>query len=140
MTYKKPSVTADLVIEHNGQIYLVQRKFEPYKDLWAFPGGFLNVGKETVRQTAKRETKEETGLDVDVEDMYIFHESSDPSKNERGHIVSVFLATKIYTGLPCPGDDAAAVGRFSLARLPKMAFDHEEVAEIYKIWRKKWWT
>lgn len=135
--FKKPSVTADLVIEDNGEIFLVQRRFNPYKECWAFPGGFLDADKETAKQTAKRETKEETGLDIEVNDLILFHESSDPTKNERGHIVSLFYATTKYKGTPRPSYESLDIKKFPLDNLPKMAFDHEEILEIYKIWKKK---
>ncbi|MDD5192548.1 MAG: NUDIX hydrolase [Candidatus Nanoarchaeia archaeon] len=140
--FKKPSVTADLIIEDNGEIYLIQRKFNPYKGLWALPGGFLNVDEENVRQTARREAKEETGLDVETEDLELFHETSNPHKdnplkNERGHIVSLIYVTTKYTGVTKPGDDAADVKKFPLDNLPDMAFSHKKIIEKYKIWRQK---
>lgn len=130
--FKKPSVTADVIIEDKGEIYLIQRKFEPYKDCWALPGGFLDVDKEEAKQTAKREAKEETGLDIELEDLQLFHETSDPNKNERGHIVSLFYVATKCSGVAKPGDDAADVKKFTLSNLPQMAFDHKEIIERYK--------
>ena len=63
--YPMPSVTADiLVLKKTGvtsQILLIKRRNEPFKDCWAFPGGFTEEG-ETLEQSASRELLEETGL------------------------------------------------------------------------------
>lgn len=56
-----PSTTA-VVTDAEGRIALVRRKDN---DLWALPGGGMDLG-ESIEQTAVREVKEETGLDVEV--------------------------------------------------------------------------
>ena len=47
--------------EANTHLLLIQRKYDPYKGMWALPGGFIEMA-ETFLQAAKRELKEETGL------------------------------------------------------------------------------
>jgi ADP-ribose pyrophosphatase YjhB (NUDIX family) len=42
-------------------VLLIQRKNEPYKNCWAFPGGFMEID-ETIEQCAVRELREETGF------------------------------------------------------------------------------
>ena len=48
----------------NGQVMLIRRGIPPGFNLWAQPGGFLEID-ETVRDAAIRETLEETGLVVE---------------------------------------------------------------------------
>jgi len=45
------------------KVLLIKRKYDPYKGLWAFPGGFIENGEEA-DQASKRELLEETGLDL----------------------------------------------------------------------------
>lgn len=59
-------VTVDAIIEKDDRIVLVKRGQEPYKGMWCLPGGHLDQGEDT-REAVKREAKEETGLDVEVE-------------------------------------------------------------------------
>lgn len=56
-----PSTTA-IVTDDAGRIVLVRRKDN---DLWALPGGGMELG-ESIEDTAVREVKEETGLDVTI--------------------------------------------------------------------------
>jgi 8-oxo-dGTP pyrophosphatase MutT (NUDIX family) len=56
-----PSASA-IVTDELGRILLVKRGDNT---LWALPGGGHDIG-ETIEQTAIREVKEETGLDVEV--------------------------------------------------------------------------
>jgi ADP-ribose pyrophosphatase YjhB (NUDIX family) len=56
-----PSSTA-VVTDQRDRIVMVRRRDN---DLWALPGGGMDLG-ESIVQTAVREVKEETGLDVEV--------------------------------------------------------------------------
>lgn len=56
-----PSSTAVVTDQHD-RIVMVRRRDN---DLWALPGGGMDLG-ESIVQTAVREVKEETGLDVEV--------------------------------------------------------------------------
>jgi ADP-ribose pyrophosphatase YjhB (NUDIX family) len=57
-------VVTTLPITPQGEVMLIRRGIEPGLDLWAQPGGFLEID-ETVRDAAIRETREETGLEVE---------------------------------------------------------------------------
>ena len=64
--YPRPAVTADMIVltdEPEPKILLIQRGGEPFKGCWAFPGGFMDID-ETTEECARRELKEETGLEV----------------------------------------------------------------------------
>lgn len=140
--FKKPSVTADVIVQRvekqEEQILLVQRKYNPYKGMWAIPGGFLDVDKETVKQAGARELEEETGLKTRLESLTFIGESSNPARDERGHIVSLIYTTREYSGEPIAGDDAAEVKWHPLNDLPELAFDHKYIIkEIYLPWKKK---
>ncbi|MGO9351297.1 MAG: NUDIX hydrolase [Mycobacterium sp.] len=56
-----PSTTAVVTDEHD-RIVLIRRRDN---DLWALPGGGMELG-ESIVDTAVREVREETGLDVEV--------------------------------------------------------------------------
>lgn len=104
----------------DGRILLVQRGREPGKGLWAVPGGKVDLG-EGLREAARREAKEETGLVVEVGDVVWAGESIGPGDPPQWHYVLVdFLAIRL-SGKPVPADDAERAEWFSLEearRLP----------------------
>jgi ADP-ribose pyrophosphatase YjhB (NUDIX family) len=123
---RNPVPTVDLIIEYNEGIILIERKNPP--DGWALPGGFVDYG-ETLESAARREAKEETGLDVEL--IRQFHAYSDPGRDPRHHtITTVFVAHA--KGRPKAGDDAKELGIFTENTLPdKIAFDHRAILADY---------
>ena len=118
-----PSPTVDVVIALPGdRVVLVRRKHPPPGG--AIPGGFVDAG-ETMEAAAVREAREETGLEVRLEELlYVY---SDPRRDPRRHTVStVFLGRA--DGEPAGGDDAAEARAFRWTELPApIAFDHGEI-------------
>jgi 8-oxo-dGTP diphosphatase len=120
---KGPSPTVDVVILLPGdRVVLVRRRYPPPG--WALPGGFVDQG-ETLEAAAVREAREETGLEVRLEDLlYVY---SDPRRDPRRHTVSaVFLGRA--DGEPKGADDAEEARAFDWTALPApLAFDHAEI-------------
>jgi 8-oxo-dGTP diphosphatase len=128
---KTPLATVDIVIENGGGIVLVRRRNPPAG--WALPGGFVDPG-ETVAQAARREAREETGLDVELTELLGVY--SDPKRDPRGlyTISTTFIARA--AGQPIGGDDAAEARVFSLDALPlDIVFDHPTIIEDYRRYR-----
>jgi ADP-ribose pyrophosphatase YjhB (NUDIX family) len=129
--YRNPLVTVDIIIEINGDIVLIERKNPPHG--WALPGGFVDYG-ESLESAAVREAKEETSLDVVLQEQ--FHAYSEPDRDPRQHTVTtVFIATA--SGRPKAADDARHLGLFSENELPQpIAFDHGKIISDYFRYRK----
>ncbi len=123
---KSPKLTIDIIINIKDKIVLIKRKNPPYG--WALPGGFVDY-EETVENAAIREAKEETSLDL--ENLKQFHVYSEPTRDPRGHNISVvFTAQGI--GIPKAADDAKEIGLFNQNDLPKeIAFDHKKILDDY---------
>jgi 8-oxo-dGTP diphosphatase len=62
-------VGAGVLIHRRGKLLLVKRAEQPDKGAWSFPGGAVELG-ETTEETAVREVKEETGLDIELEGVF----------------------------------------------------------------------
>ncbi|MFH5183858.1 NUDIX domain-containing protein [Paenibacillus sp. TAB 01] len=108
------------------QVMLIQRKQWPFAGQWALPGGFSKE-TETILESAKRELREETG----VEDVHIeyFNVYSTPNRDPRGWMIShAFFALVREDELSArqADDDAADVKLFPVEEALRMelAFDH----------------
>ena len=72
----KVEVVAGVVLKKDGKYLLLQEKQPKAYMLWNFPAGRVDVG-ETIEQAAIRETKEESGYDVElIRQIKIFHAKS----------------------------------------------------------------
>jgi 8-oxo-dGTP diphosphatase len=120
-----PKLTVDAVIIFNGKIVLIQRKNPPYKEKFALPGGFVEIG-ETTEEAIVREVLEETGLTIEI--VKLLGVYSEPSRDPRGHTVSVVYLTR-GKGEPRADSDAKAVQLFDLSSIPQMAFDHNLIID-----------
>lgn len=128
--YPRPALTADCVIfgssvDGGYKVLLIQRGSDPFKGMWALPGGFMEMD-ETLEQCARRELKEETGLDTPVrfEELGSF---STIGRDPRGRTVTVAFLAVVPLSEVQGGDDAAAAQWFPLNELPSLAFDHDEI-------------
>ena len=124
MIRKKPSITVDAVILKENKIVLIKRRNAPFKEYYALPGGFVDYG-EKVEDAVIREVKEETGLKTKIEKLVDVY--SAPDRDPRGHTITIVYKLKIVGGQLRSGDDAKEIGLFALDKLPKLAFDHEEI-------------
>lgn len=122
---KSITLTVDSIIVTDGEkVVLVKRRFDPYKNYWALPGGIVEYG-ETVEAAVVREAKEETGLDIRIDRLVGVY--SDPKRDPRGHFVSVCFLCKPIGGEPRSSDETKEVKLFSKEELKgvRLAFDHE---------------
>lgn len=132
--YPRPSVTVDAIViskQEQVDILLIQRKNEPFKDLWALPGGFLDID-ETLEVAVSRELREETNLKINK--LKQFKAYSSVARDPRGRTISVVFYT-ILEQKPMDlyaKDDAKELKWFPLNSLPRLAFDHNEIIFEFK--------
>jgi len=128
--YPRPAVTVDAVVLSRGladwQVLLIKRKHEPYKNMWALPGGFVDQNEDP-DQAVHRELEEETSLtNVHLQQLGFWGR---PGRDPRGHTVSlVYWGTVDENSVtPVAADDAADIGWHPVNQLPPLAFDHTTV-------------
>ena len=129
-------LTADAVVfgpDADGTLHvlLIQRRYEPFADHWALPGGHVDPG-EHAHAAAVRELTEETGLRVTPESFLPFAAYGEPGRDPRGRYVTFAYTARLFsTPAPTAADDAAEarwlpVDDVLAGRYP-LAFDHARI-------------
>jgi 8-oxo-dGTP diphosphatase len=125
--------TADVIlVTDDGQIALVERRWEPFKGQHALPGGHVDE-KETSRKAASRELFEEAGVPVAPADLVQLGVFDEPDRDPRGRYVTVVYLARVPAGtVLTAGDDARTATWWPLTSLPALAFDHADILEALK--------
>lgn len=117
--FDDPKVAAGvLVSDEHGQILLVQRAHPPFQGLWTLPAGFVNGGEDPA-ESARRECREETGLEVAIDGLLELRAGREHAK---GADFILFYRAHLTGGALCAGDDAQAAGWFARSACPALAF------------------
>ncbi len=106
----RPLVGVGIVVFKDDRVLLVRRGKPPRKGGWSLPGGRQRLG-ETVRETARREVREESGLEVEVTALLDVLDSI--TRDEAGaiayHYTLVDFLAEWRAGETVAGGDAAEV-------------------------------
>ncbi len=115
-------VGAAVVVRNaRGQVLMVQRSARQFgAGKWCLPCGYVEWG-EDVREAARREAREEAGVEVIVGDAV--HAETNVHQPERP-TVGIWFAARLADpdAAPVAGDDAVAVGWFDPGDPPPLAF------------------
>ncbi len=105
-----------------GRIWLLRRTLHEGAGRWTFPGGYVELG-ESVEEAARRETREEMEIDIELGDLVGVY-----SRATERTVLVVFAARAL--GVPRETDEASEVRAFAPDELPwdEMAFWSTEQA------------
>lgn len=103
-------VTVDALVTHREHVLLVRRGHRPGRGLLALPGGFIDVG-EHLRDSAVRELREETGLELAADSSASVRVFDHPLRSLRGRTITHLHRFIVDAAMDRPqvvaGDDAA---------------------------------
>ena len=126
VVFLDPKVAAVVLASVDGRLVMVRRGVEPALDRWSFPSGYVDRG-ETVEDAARREVKEETGLDVRLRRLVgLYSMTASP-------VVLAVYAADVTGGSMRPGHDTREVALYSPDGLPPLPFPHDD--QILADWR-----
>ena len=112
--YQNPVVGVAVVLMDEQRLLLGRRSRGWYQGAWCIPCGYVEWG-EDIRDAARRELAEETGLEVRLGDVYAVHSNfHDP----QSLTVGVWFRGTVVGGTLAAGDDLDEAGYFELDALP----------------------
>jgi 8-oxo-dGTP diphosphatase len=117
----RPKGAIGIYIVEGDKILLYLRNSAHAGGTWCPPGGHIEYG-ETFLEAARRETKEEAG--IDVEDIEVMGVTSDVYDNEKRHYITVHTKPIKYKGTPSlmEPDKFDDMKWFDLSELPENLF------------------
>ena len=131
VVYAHPTVGAVAAVVERGMVLLVRRRLEPFRGHWTLPAGYLELDEEPW-ETARRETREETGIVIEQVDLLGVLTNHDDHR--RRGVVVAYLARPVGGELRA-GDDAEDAQYFELQRLPEQlgfANNHRLLQELIR--------
>ena len=133
-SFKPPQVAVGAIVFKEEKILLIKRNKAPHKDLWAVPGGSVELG-ETLQEAAEREVHEETGLNIKAgKPIYTFDLiERDNAGNVRFHYVIVDLEAEFISGELRPADDALDARWFTPESLERTAMSKSTRTLLQKL-------
>lgn len=132
-------VTADAVVftikDDRLAVLLARRQDAPCRGRWALPGGFIDIERETARNTIMRKLHEKTGLPpIYVEQLRTY---DDIRRDKRGRVLSIAHLALIPSSL-LPNVD----GWHTVSELPPLPFDHGRMIAdgVFRLRGKLWYS
>ncbi len=123
-----------IIKNEQGHILMQQRK-HPYGK-WGLPGGLMELGEST-SEVARREVREETGLELGKLELLGVYSGKDyickASNGDEFYVVTTAYTTSEYTGALCINDDESlSLDWVDPHRLPhNIAKTHVEILDDY---------
>ncbi|MCK9568057.1 NUDIX hydrolase [Candidatus Pacearchaeota archaeon] len=129
--FRITSVGIPVIIQNSkGEILLGKRDLKQnfYPNYWGLPGGILNYN-EKIEDCAKREVKEEFGVEIKVLKKSKNIYEIIPSENYAFHTISPVIYAKITRGSLTPKDETSEIKWFNKREIKKMnlAYNHKKI-------------
>lgn len=121
MKPKRPLIGVGIIIIKNNKILLIKRKNSHGSGTWAFAGGHLEFN-EALEECAKREAKEEVGVELKNIKSVAF--TNDFFPKEKKHYITLFVQANIKKGTPknMEPEKSSEIKWFEWDKFPKPLF------------------
>ena len=130
--YLHPKIVAVTIPVRDGRVLLARRAIEPAHGLWTFPGGYVDWG-ESVSHAARREMREEVGLDLEPEGLVGIY------SYEEAPVVIVAYHVTIPNGLEAKADvhEVSETGYFARHEIPWDQLAFRSTSEALEDWFRR---
>ncbi|MCO8125332.1 NUDIX hydrolase [Stieleria sp. TO1_6] len=131
-SHARPALTVDCVVfgldQRKLQVLLIQRDLPPFRGDWALPGGFVQID-ETLESAARRELREETGLEQVYLEQLSTYGAVDRDPRERVVTVAWYALVRMSDHRVMAATDARDAAWYGIDDLPSLAFDHDLILQ-----------
>ncbi len=130
VVYRDPKVASGTIFALDGRVVLLKRGIEPSIGKWVFPGGYVDRG-EPVHLAAIRETREEVGLDVQIEDLLgVFSYEGVP-------VVLVVYAGRVIGGELKGNEETLEVQSYRESEIPWTELAFQSTEDALRLWLER---
>lgn len=131
--YHNAKPCAGILITRGGRVLLARRAHEPHQGAWDVVGGFLHP-HEHPKDGARREAKEETGLDIEVLELLAIY--MDRYGDNGDCTLNLYYVADAPVGDAVAASDASELRWFAADELPQdMAFEHQhDLLRQWAVW------
>ncbi len=133
---RHPLIGVGAIIFDRGRVLLAQRGNEPLKGWWSLPGGLVEAG-ESLADAVRRETREETGLEIEPAGVVEIFERimRDAEGRPEYHYVLIDYLCRVAGGELRAASDVSAVEWAPRRDLPGFQITEGTAAVIEKAFR-----
>lgn len=116
----RPFVAVGAIVVNDGRVLLARRGKEPSRGVWSVPGGAVHLGEE-LKAAARREIREELGIEVELTDVIEVLErvTRDGEGRVQYHYVIVDFLGRWSGGEPTPSEEALEVAWVAPEEFPQ---------------------
>lgn len=132
-----PVPAVGVLILDDSRILLIKRVFQPSAGKWSIPGGVVEL-EEKVEEAARREVREELGIEVNDLELLGIYDSiiKDSDGNVRYHYVIIeYLARPVSTTIT-PSSEVAEYRWVDLENIDEPDVS-SSLVEVIKLYREK---
>jgi len=127
------SLCVDIIVRVGDEVLLIKRSKDPFKDMYAYPGGRVEMTDRDLEFAARRELLEETGINI-IGKMDYVKMIGNSWRDPRGFTMSaIYTCQLIEKPIVNVGSDACDYKWININLLPKLAFDHNECLECIPV-------
>lgn len=127
----RPIVGVGVIVWADDRVLLIRRGQPPRQGQWSLPGGAQQLG-ETVAETARREVREEAGIEIELGPLVAIIDliERDEAGAVRYHYTLLDYGAEATTTDLVQGDDATDAGWFDPAEIGALGLWSETVRVI----------